>query len=637
MVDRPRLAGIDALHALGADAALETAACLDYRLFLCEALLDLGEIGPPRGRVEMNHLLAGNRCELPLRHARGLLFGFFPSLFEIHSFQIATNRFGRLVPLRHRLHGRSRTQNRVPPGKQAGGTGLQRHRVHLESPSRCRARGTVPPQKIKIRSLSDGRDHRIGLDDEFRSLHRDRSPPPRLVRLPQLHAHALQPFYPPVLIAEDTRRSGQVEKLDPLFFGEPEFFLSGRNLLPGTAVHDRHFGTQTERRPGAVHRHIPTADDQHLLSHVRIETKVRIAQKLDALQRALQLLSLDLQQQAAMGSNRQKDRLVALLLEILQAPSRSDRRVQLQLDAQGQDVVDLLFQHIFGQPVVRYAQPQHPPRLGRRLEDRHLAPLLGKVKGRGEAGRPRTHDCHLLPILWRDKRQIWPGAFLFSPLALVVACKPLQRVDRHRLVDLPAVTRRLTGVVADAAAHRGQGMPLPDQGNCLPELPLGDQGRIALAVHSGRAGRPTGRRISLVDAVDIGDRLRIEFVDDLARTQPLVELVRQLHRTDRLAVPAGIALYRIYKSGRLQQRKLEVPRLSRNRDQLGVGDNIDIGMFVALHQPGGDRAHRTVVGGKGLVELGHAPADTARPLDQVDLEPGLGQIQRGLHPGDAAA
>jgi len=56
-----------------------------------------------------------------------------------------------------------------------------------------------------------------------------------------------------------------------------------------------------------------------------------------------------------------------------------------------------------------------------------------------------------------------------------------------------------------------------------------------------------------------------------------------------------------------------------------------------LDQLGRDSAHGAVVGGEGLVELGHLAANGRLRLDQVDLEAPLGEIERGLHPGDAAA
>ena len=130
-------------------------------------------------------------------------------------------------------------------------------------------------------------------------------------------------------------------------------------------------------------------------------------------------------------------------------------------------------------------------------------------------------------------------------------------------------------------------MPLPDQGDGLPVLSLRDQRHVSLDIHPGRTGEPAGRQRAFVDGVEIGDRLGIELVDDLARPESLVELVRQLHRTDRLAVPAGVALHRIHEGGVFQQGEPEIPRFPPGREHLGIGDDLDVGVSGRLNEPGG--------------------------------------------------
>jgi len=41
--------------------------------------------------------------------------------------------------------------------------------------------------------------------------------------------------------------------------------------------------------------------------------------------------------------------------------------------------------------------------------------------------------------------------------------------------------------------------------------------------------------------------------------------------------------------------------------------------------------------GEGLVEGGHVPANSGFFFDDVYLETGVGQVEAGLHPGDAPA
>ena len=60
-----------------------------------------------------------------------------------------------------------------------------------------------------------------------------------------------------------------------------------------------------------------------------------------------------------------------------------------------------------------------------------------------------------------------------------------------------------------------------------------------------------------------------------------------------------------------------------------------IRMPADLDQFGCKYSDGAVIGRKGLVELGHVAADGRCPVDQVDLEPGRGEIKRGLNPADS--
>ncbi len=60
-------------------------------------------------------------------------------------------------------------------------------------------------------------------------------------------------------------------------------------------------------------------------------------------------------------------------------------------------------------------------------------------------------------------------------------------------------------------------------------------------------------------------------------------------------------------------------------------------MFGQLNQFGAHHTGGTIIGRKGLVQLGHDAAHIGLLLHQVHLKPGVGGIQGGLDAGDAAA
>jgi hypothetical protein len=59
-------------------------------------------------------------------------------------------------------------------------------------------------------------------------------------------------------------------------------------------------------------------------------------------------------------------------------------------------------------------------------------------------------------------------------------------------------------------------------------------------------------------------------------------------------------------------------------------------MPADLDQFGGEDSHGAVIGGKGLVQLGHVAPDARGFLHQINPETRRGQVQRGLDTADSA-
>ena len=190
---------------------------------------------------------------------------------------------------------------------------------------------------------------------------------------------------------------------------------------------------------------------------------------------------------------------------------------------------------------------------------------------------------------------------------------------------------------ADAADAPGQGQAVHDEAQGFVIFPGLDELDIALGAQVGGTGPDAGGPVELLDGEGGGDRLGIEAIGRLPLGQILVKGVRHGHRADVGALPAAGALGLIDIAGLLLEGDPEVPRLSRNLRHIGEGMDLDVQMPAAFHQLGGNNAHGTVVGGEGLVQLGHDPADGRLGFHQMDIKAGVGQVQGRLHPGDAAA
>jgi len=65
-----------------------------------------------------------------------------------------------------------------------------------------------------------------------------------------------------------------------------------------------------------------------------------------------------------------------------------------------------------------------------------------------------------------------------------------------------------------------------------------------------------------------------------------------------------------------------------------IRQDLYVGMPADLDQFGREYSDGAVIGREGLVELGHVAADGRRLVDQVNLEPRSGKVQRSLNTAD---
>ena len=99
----------------------------------------------------------------------------------------------------------------------------------------------------------------------------------------------------------------------------------------------------------------------------------------------------------------------------------------------------------------------------------------------------------------------------------------------------------------------------------------------------------------------------------------------------RDAFPAAGALGKVHKSGLLSDPGREGAGLAVQSHDFGMGQQLDIQMPADLDQFGRDDSHGTIICWKGLIQLGHQPADSRGSIDQMHVIAGIGKIQGRLH------
>jgi hypothetical protein len=81
----------------------------------------------------------------------------------------------------------------------------------------------------------------------------------------------------------------------------------------------------------------------------------------------------------------------------------------------------------------------------------------------------------------------------------------------------------------------------------------------------------------------------------------------------------------------------EVPRFTAHVCNFRKGQELNVEMPADLDPFGRDNSHGAVIGGEGLVQRRHDPSNGRALFQKIDVIPGAGEIQGGLHTGDPTA
>ena len=297
----------------------------------------------------------------------------------------------------------------------------------------------------------------------------------------------------------------------------------------------------------------------------------------------------------------------------------------MDFHAQVLDDLDLGPENILGEAVLGDAHGEPAAGHGQGFEDVDVVALDRQIVRRGEPGGTRADDGNLFAFLLFHRRDE-PGLVL----EVEVGHEPLQVHDVDRFVHLAPLAGLLAGMVADPTADDREGVVPLDEFQRFLEFPRRDQGHVPLDADVGGAGRLAGGGPQLVDRETGGNGLGKVPVDGLPGIERFVEVRGDGDGADIGAVPAPGALGQVDKPGGLGQADAEAARLALDGLHGSPGHDLDIGMPSDLDELRGEDAGRTVVRGKGLVELGHDAADADPLLHEKHLHPGIGKIERGL-------
>jgi len=141
-----------------------------------------------------------------------------------------------------------------------------------------------------------------------------------------------------------------------------------------------------------------------------------------------------------------------------------------------------------------------------------------------------------------------------------------------------------------------------------------------------------------IDAGGQGHGLGIGDIDGLSLAYAEVVLAGDLHGAGASAlIDAALAQLLVHIAGPSHAGDGEVAHASLHTQHLGVGVEGDVGVVVDLGHLRPQDAYGAVVGGKDIGQQSHVAADGGPAFHQIDMKPGIGQVQGGGDPGHATS
>ena len=520
---------------------------------------------------------------------------------------------------------------RISTGKYAGDIGLEGNRIDLdEIPFHRQVSDGVVQQRV-LNRLAKRRHDQIHIKGNYLAFDRHGTSPSRFIRCPKPHPVADDLGYVTVS-ASYFRRRQEIVDLNAFGFGRLELFKADRHLFSRTPVqNERVRRTQPICGSYRIHGRIPAADYRDDLAF-DIDgrfARVDLPEVVHPMDDSTQILPRNSQLAALVGAHCDKDGLESLIEEILERQVGPDRCIYSDFDPSLFYQANLVIENVIGQPVFRDTHTKHSTGLAERLKNNRPKTLSSHVICGSKAGGSRSDDGNLLSAF-----DIGTFFSRFGVLHLVVGRKPLKSPNLDRFVHVCPVAL-IFAESADPAANGRKRNRLPDQVDRFFELAAADQGDISVGVAACRAGIGTGRCPSLLDAEDIRSCLRERSVNSIALRKTLVELIRPCDRTDLCALSTPGALCLVHVSSVFLHIDHEVAGNAGHFFNLGAGQKVDVDMARTVDQFRRNDAHGAVVGGEGLVQLGHDSPDNGGFLHEMNFVATVGKVKGCLDSSDS--
>ena len=198
-------------------------------------------------------------------------------------------------------------------------------------------------------------------------------------------------------------------ELDAFFFCMMNLFCSGRKFLLAPTIYDMGFCPQTESRTRRIHRHITTADNNHLAARVDwcIIMQISFHQIIPCQifiggEYAVGLFARNSHEFWKSGTGTDKYCIKTFFIhQLIDRHRFSDNHICFNLNPKFFNIFNLMGYHlILWQTEFRNSINKYASSLMKSFKNLHLIPHLCQISGTGQPCRARTNDSYSFRTLF---------------------------------------------------------------------------------------------------------------------------------------------------------------------------------------------------------------------------------------------
>jgi hypothetical protein len=231
-----------------------------------------------------------------------------------------------------------------------------------------------PEKLVALRELSDGLNDCVCFDDKPCIFYLTRLSPATGIIFAKGHLLTFDSLHPIVSVESDWLCQAIYD--DPFLLSCLDVFPNSRHVAFLSAVDKPDFRTEPSGNSGTIDCAVTSADNHHIMSQVGLLARLKLSEKLRTHVHSQQILARNVHSSFAMGADGQKDCLMTLCKQLIQAVNPG---VETDVDAHFVYLIDLVLKDLHWQPVFWDTDSKHATGDRQGVIDGHSKPFDGQI------------------------------------------------------------------------------------------------------------------------------------------------------------------------------------------------------------------------------------------------------------------